>query len=76
MQLLYSIITVLCLCIGFYFGFKIGKTDELPKIIIKSKKEKQEEKELTKELNILEKSINNLNRYGGTSEGQEDIGNE
>jgi len=73
MQLLYSILTVLCLCIGFYFGFKIGKNNELPKLVIKSKKEKQQEKDIEKEINLLEKSLNNLNRYNGTSDGQEEI---
>lgn len=66
-----SIITALCLCIGFYFGFKIGRTNELPKF--KTRQEKQKEKEEEKELSVLEKSLNNLNKYTGSSKGQEDI---
>lgn len=72
MQILYSIITALCLCIGFYFGFKLGRTNELPKLIKTQeqlKKEKQEEKEISR----LEKELKNLNNYTGTSKGQEDI---
>lgn len=66
-----AIITALCLCIGFYFGFKLGRTNELPKF--KSRQEIQKEKEEEKELSVLEKSLNNLNKYTGSSEGQEDI---
>lgn len=68
-----SILTALCLCIGFYFGFKLGKTNELPKIEVKTRQEKQEEEKAEKELSIFEKSLNNLNRYNGTSDGQEEI---
>lgn len=72
MQILYSIITALCLCIGFYFGFKIGKTNELPKLI-KSKKQIKREKQEEKEISRLEKELKNLNNYIGTSKGQEEI---
>lgn len=72
MQILYSIITTLCLCIGFYFGFKIGQTGEIPKLIKFRKITKKQEQE-EKEINNLEKALNNLNRYNGTSEGQEEI---
>ena len=72
MQIIYSITTALCLCIGFYFGFKIGRTNELPKLI-KSRKQIKEEQQEEKEINKLEKALNNLNKYTGTSKGQEDI---
>ena len=72
MQILYSITTALCLCIGFYFGFKIGRTNELPKLI-KSKKQINREKQEEKEISRLEKELKNLNNYTGTSKGQEEI---
>lgn len=72
MPILYSIITTLCLCIGFYFGFKMGKTNELPKLI-KSRKQIKEERQEEKEISRLEKALKNLNEYTGTSRGQEDI---
>lgn len=72
MQILYSITIALCLCIGFYFGFKIGRTNELPKLI-KSKKQINREKEEEKEISRLEKELKNLNNYTGTSKGQEEI---
>lgn len=72
MQIVYSITTALCLCIGFYFGFKIGRTNELPKLI-KSKKQINKEKQEEKEISRLEKELKNLNNYTGTSKGQEEI---
>ena len=70
--MIYSIITALCLCIGFYFGFKIGSTKELPSIrrTIKENKQRDEEE---KEIKRFEKELGNLNRYDGTSTGQEDL---
>lgn len=73
MQILYSILTALCLCIGFYFGFKLGRTNELPTIKFKTKKEKEQEETDKKEIDKFERALNNLNRFDGTSEGQEDI---
>lgn len=71
MQILYSIITALCLCIGFYFGFKLGRTNELPRFKTKTeRKQIQEEKE---EADVLNKILKNLDRYDGSSKGQEDI---
>lgn len=71
MQILYSIVTALCLCIGFYFGFKIGRTNELPKI--KTRKQIKKENEEEKEKTLLEKALSNLDKYDGTSKGQEEI---
>lgn len=71
MQILYSIITALCLCIGFYFGFKLGRTNELPRFKTKAeRKQVQEEKE---EVDVLNKILKNLDRYDGSPKGQEDI---
>jgi hypothetical protein len=71
MQILYSIVTALCLCIGFYFGFKLGRTNELPRFKTRTeRKQVQEEKE---EADVLNKILKNLDRYDGSSKGQEDI---
>lgn len=75
MIILYSIIPALCLCMGFYFGFILGKTNELPRI--KNKKDRKTEKEQAekedKYISNLNKALGNLERYDGTSKGQEDI---
>lgn len=72
MIVLYSIIPALCLYIGFYFGFKVGATKELPSIKRTIRENKQREEE-EKELKELEKVLGNLNRYDGSSNGQEDL---
>ena len=71
MQILYSIVTALCLCIGFYFGFKLGKTNELPRF--KTKTERKQIQENKDKWDKFNKALGNLDRFDGTSEGQEDI---
>lgn len=71
MQILYSIITALCLCIGFYFGFKLGRTNELPRF--KSRIERKQIQEDKEKIDKFNKALRNLDRYDGSSEGQEDI---
>lgn len=72
MQILYSIIPALCLCIGFYFGFKLGKTNELPNVKREIKENKIREEEL-KDIEEINKVLGNLDRYDGSPKGQEDI---
>ena len=36
-NLIYTILSIACLSAGFYFGFKIGKTSEMPKVPEKRK---------------------------------------
>lgn len=71
MQILYSIVTALCLCIGFYFGFKLGRTNELPRF--KTKTERKQIQEDKDRLDKFNQALRNLDRFDGTSEGQEDI---
>ena len=72
MTILYSIIPALCLCIGFYFGFKFGKTNELPNIKQETKESKIK-KESLKEIEKMNRVLGNIDRYNGSSEGQEEI---
>lgn len=75
-NLIYTILPIVCLIAGFYFGFKIGKTSEIPKISEKAKHpiktiiEEMEQKEAESELN---KALKNLDNFDGTPESQEDI---
>ena len=71
MFILYAILTALCLCIGFYFGFKIGRTNELPKI--QRKHEKVQARKEDAKIKKFEKALNNMDNYNGTSQGQEEI---
>ncbi len=75
-NLINTILPIVCLSAGFYFGFKIGKTSEIPKVPeelkhpIKTAKETKREKETEEELS---KALRNLDNYDGTSLSQEDI---
>jgi hypothetical protein len=88
MIILYSIIPALCLSIGFYFGFKLGKTNELPNFkkteeiqensteeLVQGNEteEKDEETEEMKEIKRLGQTWSNLNNYDGSSKGQEEV---
>lgn len=75
MTILYSIIPALCLCIGFYFGFKLGKTNELPNVanIKREIKENKIREEELKDIEEINKVLGNLDRYDGSPKGQEDI---
>ena len=68
-NLIYTILPVVCLITGFYFGFKIGKTLELPSI---PEKVKHPIKTIIEE-SELNKALKNLDNFDGTSESQEDI---
>lgn len=75
-NLIYTILPTVCIIAGFYFGFKIGKTSEIPKVServkhpIKTIKAEKEQKEAENELN---KALKNLDNFDGTSESQEDL---
>ena len=73
-NLIYTALSITCLSVGFYFGFKIGKTSEMPKMTEKLKhpiKTMQEEKVIAKEEEKLNRELRNLDNY--TSLSQEDI---
>ena len=64
----YSILPVITLIIGFYFGFRIGKEKEIPKVNpIETIKENveiaKEEKKAKKDKKILDQYIENLDNY-------------
>lgn len=78
MILLYMFFAVLCLCIGFYFGYKLGDKKELPEINPIKVAEKvstevsniKKKKEQSKEINELNQILKNIDRFDGTSQGQ------
>lgn len=72
MAVLCSIVTALALAGGFYFGFKVGRENELPNLRKEKEIKKQEEKE-DKQARKLERALGNLDRYDGTDKGQEEI---
>lgn len=67
-MMFYSILPVITLIIGFYFGFRIGKEKEIPKVNpIETIKENveiaKEEKKAKKDKKILDQYIENLDNY-------------
>ena len=70
----------LCLCC-FIVGAKVGQTVskgkdiELPNLNpMKAIRENQARKEVTAQVEKLNKVLRNIDRYDGTSKGQEDVG--
>ena len=69
-NLLYSIIPVICLIAGFYFGYKVrgtSKEDKLPDVksparIIKEHKQKKKEE---KELEEVKQWMEEIDNYNG-----------
>lgn len=78
-NLIYTILSIVCLSAGFCFGFKIGKDSNLPKISDEIKypskyiKRKRIEKQNEKKEEELSKALRNLEKYDGSSLSQEDI---
>ena len=73
MAVLCSIVTALALAGGFYFGFKVGKTGELPKVEKQTKEEKIVKEKINKEQLKMQKILRNLDSYDGTTRGQEEV---
>ena len=71
-NLLYSIIPVICLIAGFYFGYKVrgsSSEDKLPDVELKSPatiiKEKKQKKQEEKELKEVKEWIEQIDNYNG-----------
>lgn len=81
MNLIYTIFAVLCLSIGFYFGYKLADTKKLPEINPIKVVDKvhtdvvniQKKKSQNKKLNELNQALDNMEKFDGTSKGQKPI---
>lgn len=73
MIVLCSIVTALALAGGFYFGFILGRTGELPRVKKETKEEKKVKEKIDKEQLKMMKALSNIDRYDGTTNGQEEI---
>lgn len=79
LNLVNSVLPVLCLCIGFFVGynlkndkhFEIPETIKHPHKYIKQKmKNKQETKQVQDEIEYLNDVLFNIENYDGTGQGQ------
>ncbi|MCI8654261.1 MAG: hypothetical protein HFJ48_00045 [Clostridia bacterium] len=81
MNLIYTILCIICLCIGFFTGYKLQsgiKTDKIsipnPIKTVKEKMDNKKEKEkINEQLEELNKIYQNIENYNGSSEGQEEV---
>ena len=71
-----SLLNIICFIIGAKVGQKIvkGEKIELPKLNpMEVYRDNQEKKEASKEMDKLETILRNIERYDGTTRGQEDV---
>ena len=64
-NLIYTILPIVTLIIGFYFGFNLKKTNELPEIKtpVKIIEEKKEQAQIKQKQNELETYMQNIDNY-------------
>ncbi len=73
MNFIYTILSISCLVLGFYFGFRIGKEKEIPetpkeiKHPIRSvkiyRKRKKEEEKMDEKLEVMQQDLEALDNY-------------
>lgn len=77
-SIIYAIVCMFSLCLGFYFGFKIAKKEQIktPIEVVKRKIEEKKEQEVYDEqIETFNNILHNINNYDGTSKNQKEIKN-
>lgn len=75
-SILYAIVCMSSLCLGFYFGFKIARQEPInsPVEVVKKKIEEKKEQEIYDEqIETFNNILHNINNYDGTSKNQKEI---
>jgi hypothetical protein len=69
-NLIYTILPIIALIVGFYFGYKIGKDKEIPKVelnpvkvIAKNVEDKREREQAKKDAEEIDTYLSNLDNY-------------
>lgn len=78
MIILYSILCIACLCMGFFVGYKINKPKERvvvrPKPDVKRIRENQEvDEEFKKRMEKWTRILDNINDYDGSGNNQRKV---
>jgi hypothetical protein len=80
MEIVYTVLCVACLCIGFFVGYKIGKDKAgviaypIKKPTLKEKRERQEyEEEVQRVMEKYNTILDNINNYTGSSDNQRKV---
>ncbi len=83
-NLIYTILCIACLCVGFFVGYKTANGNRTANKVsipnpIKTVKEKIEDKkeqqEIQEQLEELNKIYGNLENYDGSNKGQKELKN-
>ena len=83
-NLIYTILCIACLCIGFFVGYKIASGNKtinkfsIPNPIktVKEKiEDKKEQQEIQEQLEELNKIYDNIENYDGSNKGQKELKN-
>ena len=81
-NLIYTILCIICMCIGFFVGYKIGKGEKVQVSIpnpVKTVKEKIEDRkvqeQIQEQLEELNRICENIENYNGSNEGQKELKN-
>ena len=82
-NLIYTILCIVSICIGFFYGYKLGKNEEIEKPterikeIVENHKEKKQEKrnaeQERKEVEKLNNILQNIDSYDGTNRNQREV---
>jgi hypothetical protein len=78
MEILYSILCVACLCIGFFVGYRLPKQAEpkeikKPSLIKKARENKELEEETKKYMEKYSTILDNINNYDGSGNNQRKV---
>lgn len=78
MEILYSILCVACLCIGFFVGYRLPKQTETkeikkPTVIKKARENKELEEETKKYMEKYSTILDNINNYDGSANNQRKV---
>ena len=79
MEIIYTILCIACLCVGFFVGYRINKPKPTSIVArkVESKKERIEkqkiDEEMKKQMEIYNTVLENINNYDGSSNNQRKV---
>lgn len=82
-NLIYTILCIACLCMGFFVGYKTASKSTVNKVTISNPiktikekiEDKKEQQEIQEQLEELNKIYGNLENYDGSNKGQKELKN-
>lgn len=83
-NLIYTILCIACLCVGFFVGYKTAEVNKIVSKVsipnpVKTVKEKIEDRkvqeQIQEQLEELNRICENIENYNGSNEGQKELKN-